>query len=842
MTAIRIDRWTFAVCLGACLVCGGARGAAWEHVGPYGGLIIAIAIAPATGVLHATTGTAVPGGAIVLRSTDQGATWIPRVLPAPCQYVVALAVRADGHVLVDCGNDVLRSPDGLDGWTVFDAPEVRGTVYADPANPRRAVQRAIHTVPFGAGLDALYVTDDDGAHWSLADSGVFPYALAFDRGRAGRLVGLTRPYPIAYGYEYVHESFDGGRTWRFVSTIDTAGCDGNGTLLSDAAGTLFRASACGVLRSNNGGQAWQALGMPAGGQAALRAVDSSRAGVVLAGGFDGTWWRSTNAGDTWAAMATPPNPAYAAAIGEGVAWIGTTQGAFRYDEATRTWVARSRGIEALRTSAAEPTAAGPLLVLDAVVRISEDDGGTWTEVRVDGEPLVALFPNASARSEFLAYTKTYRLVRSSNGGRTWVEVAPSSTAEGGAPTYRELVPTGIDSRVLYATRWEYVPGSFGGCCVIATDVVRSDDGGRTFTRLMAPAGQGVRAFVGVASPLVVFASGTVGTYRSRDGGTSWQLLPRAGGYGTVFVPDPAMPERWYATQAGGRIATTDDAGDTWSDISLPYAASGELDLLVDPVDTQRLTLVHADGGMSRSDDRGQRWRRVVSPTRDRVLLPGTARLAPGDPQTIYAGAEQGALRIVVASAAAPVPVRAVEYARIGGAIEHYFITADPGEMARLDRPSLEPIPFARTGYEFDVWPSGTAPPAGTSPVCRFYGLPEKGLDSHFFSVSPAECDAVRQRFADSWIFETSDAFVAGVPDAAGTCPETMRPLFRVYNDRSDANHRYTTERTVRDAMAARGWIAEGYGPDAVAMCVPGDAAVAAIPRPAAATARPAATR
>lgn len=841
MTAKSVKRLTVAMCVGACVMASGARGAAWEHVGPYGGMITSIAIAPGTGVLHATTVTAAFGGAVALRSTDQGATWVQRALPARCQYVVALAVRTDGHVLLDCGDDVLRSPDGLDQWTVFDAAEVRGTVYADPANPRRAVQRAIH-VPYSAGLDALYVTDDDGAHWSLADSGVFPYSLAFDRGRPGRLVGLTRPYPIAYGYEYVHESFDGGRTWRFVSTIDTAGCDGNGALLSDLAGTLFRGSACGVLRSTNGEQAWQPLGMPASGKAALRAVDATRPGVILASGFDGTWWRSTDAGDTWSALATPPSPAYSVASGDGVAWIGTTQGVFRYDDATRTWVARSRGIEALRTSAAEPTAAGPLLVLDSVVRISEDNGGTWSEVRVDGEPLVALFPNATARSEFLAYTKTFRLVRSSDGGRTWGEVAPSSTAEGWEPTYRELVPTGTDSRVVYATRWDYVSGVFGGCCVVATDVVRSDDGGRTWTRLMAPAGQGMRAFVGKAAPLVVFASGTVGTYRSRDGGTSWQLIPRASLYGATLVPDPLLPSRWYETQPGGRIATTDDAGETWSDISLPFAASGDLDLLVDPVDTNRLSVVHANGGVSRSDDRGRHWRRVVSPTLDRTLLAGTARLAPGASQTIYAGAQQGALRITVDAAATPVPVRAVEYVRLGGAIERYFITADPNEMALLDRPSIERIPFVRTGLAFDVWPSGTAPPAFTSSVCRFYGLPEKGLDSHFFSVLPAECEAVRQRFADSWVFETADAFVAGIPDTAGACAEGMRPLFRVYNNRSDANHRYTTERSVRDAMVARGWIAEGYGAEAVAMCVPGGASAAAIPPPAAATARSAATR
>jgi hypothetical protein len=46
------------------------------------------------------------------------------------------------------------------------------------------------------------------------------------------------------------------------------------------------------------------------------------------------------------------------------------------------------------------------------------------------------------------------------------------------------------------------------------------------------------------------------------------------------------------------------------------------------------------------------------------------------------------------------------------------------------------------------------------------------------------------------------------------------PVYRVYSNRADANHRYTTERAVRDAMVAKGWLAEGDGPDTVVMCAP----------------------
>jgi len=45
-------------------------------------------------------------------------------------------------------------------------------------------------------------------------------------------------------------------------------------------------------------------------------------------------------------------------------------------------------------------------------------------------------------------------------------------------------------------------------------------------------------------------------------------------------------------------------------------------------------------------------------------------------------------------------------------------------------------------------------------------------------------------------------------------------VYRVFSNRADANHRYTTDRATRDLMVARGWLAEGDGADTVVMCAP----------------------
>jgi len=55
---------------------------------------------------------------------------------------------------------------------------------------------------------------------------------------------------------------------------------------------------------------------------------------------------------------------------------------------------------------------------------------------------------------------------------------------------------------------------------------------------------------------------------------------------------------------------------------------------------------------------------------------------------------------------------------------------------------------------------------------------------------------------------------------AGVCPPNATEVYRVFDNRPDANHRYMTDKAVRDQMVAKGWLAEGDGPNMVVMCAP----------------------
>jgi len=151
------------------------------------------------------------------------------------------------------------------------------------------------------------------------------------------------------------------------------------------------------------------------------------------------------------------------------------------------------------------------------------------------------------------------------------------------------------------------------------------------------------------------------------------------------------------------------------------------------------------------------------------------------------------------------------------AFDHYFITSLPAEIAALDAGTF--TGWSRTGRGFSVFSA----PSTASPVCRFYIPPQHG-DSHFFSASTAECATVRDKIGvdpnySGYMEETPSAFFIALPDlASGACPAGTTAVYRLWNQRADSNHRYTTDAGIKAFMQSKNYVAEGYGADAVAMC------------------------
>ena len=147
-------------------------------------------------------------------------------------------------------------------------------------------------------------------------------------------------------------------------------------------------------------------------------------------------------------------------------------------------------------------------------------------------------------------------------------------------------------------------------------------------------------------------------------------------------------------------------------------------------------------------------------------------------------------------------------------LDHYFITAQPAEIAYID--SVLYGSFQRTGLYFYAYLSPIIAPPGSRPVCRFFaaGL----INSHFFTANESECNFVLTHWPGTWFLETPASFYIQVPDVNGNCPDGTLPVYRFFNNRNDANHRYTVDLSVRRAMLNRSWVPEGSGPNAVAFC------------------------
>ena len=152
-------------------------------------------------------------------------------------------------------------------------------------------------------------------------------------------------------------------------------------------------------------------------------------------------------------------------------------------------------------------------------------------------------------------------------------------------------------------------------------------------------------------------------------------------------------------------------------------------------------------------------------------------------------------------------------------------THDAGvAVLRLTRPPMNPLSIAlldagttikgwtRTGKSFRTF---SGPPAEVTDICRIYIIPEKG-DSHFFGRGTKECNDTMNAHPD-FILEDARSMAMRLP-TAGVCPFGLVPVYRVFSNRRDANHRYMTDKATRTAMVSKGWLAEGDGPDLVVMC------------------------
>lgn len=525
----------------------------WRNLGPDGGSVYTLAIAPSNPqVMYA----GVEGG--LYKSLDGGASWtyagrgLDFAIPVASIAVDPLQAST---VYVGQVAGVFKSVNGGQSWVRMGLSGIVGVT----AHPR------LSGTLFAASADGLFRTGNGGAAWRRLTRGLpanhRPIRVVIDSTTPSRVYAMVDDFDTSQ--RRLFKSTDGGNSWRPADS----GLEGQEilSLTIDLRGpqTLYAGTFEGVYKSTDSGGTWRRTGLE--GVTFIKAVKvhPTRRNVVFAGA-DGGLFRSQNGGATWSPVSAglPENgvvmsleflPFSPETLVAGVVAAPRRGGVFRSADGGTSWRLTSQGLSALSVSsiAVDPSNSNTLwIVANAVVFKSNDRGQTWLRIRLDpSNPLAGLVAIDPLDPSTVYVSLTNRdLWRTRDGGRTWEAIGNPGVST------LELLIDPVNPATLYAA-------GYGG-------IAKSTDRGETWTALPGDA-SGVPYFdlaIPASSPSTLYAAGAH-LLRSTDAGATWtrieQGLSSAAGTPITLEVDPGAPTT-VSTVFSGNVYRTLNGGESWS--------------------------------------------------------------------------------------------------------------------------------------------------------------------------------------------------------------------------------------------------------------------------------------
>jgi photosystem II stability/assembly factor-like uncharacterized protein len=383
----------------------------------------------------------------------------------------------------------------------------------------------------------------------------------------------------------IWKSLNAGVSWQYTVTNTSADVAPTRDIVV-AGNTIYIAGASSFVRSTDSGNTWAALPLPVNQGIGAMAVDPRNTTTIYLSIPGNGIAKSIDGGNTWQVLSGSPvitagspaatlHNALAVDPKTGAIYYGTDNGFYYSANGGESW-SQGTGFGGLDVSfrdvAASP--ANPTI-------------------------LFALAGSASSTVTDL-YTST-------NGGVTWTPLAPGLDAE-------RVVPDLQNVQTIYLSGLQFhevYKSVNGGTTFVPSDTgtpTGSNSGGSGFLVLAGPTGT-IFLLPTVPATLLAASSGAA-VYRSVNAAQSWTFSSSgiSAFQGAVVTFDPKSPSTIYFGALGGGIWRSTDNGITWSNL---YQGSIHA-IAVDPFNSSHIVGADYSKGLIESTDGGNTWSTVTS--------------------------------------------------------------------------------------------------------------------------------------------------------------------------------------------------------------------------------------
>ena len=243
---------------------------------------------------------------------------------------------------------------------------------------------------------------------------------------------------------------------------------------------------------------------------------------------------------------------------------------------------------------------------------STNDGGrTWSKYPLNTTDDINEIYFRNNDNGYLVAGRAMFITRDS--GRTWRETRLHDAADvkNGTPEFLSIRFAGKKIGLAIGSVWRRVGRED---IIVDSLVMRTDDGGETWNRIMVPAKVELYHldFSDTNHAWIVGDNGLI--LASTDGGLTWRRQ-ESGVKRALFNVDFRDGNDGYAVGGGGTILMTENGGATWQKINTSVTETLKR---VDFADDKNGWIVGYGGAILRSSDKGRTWIRQDSGTTSRI--------------------------------------------------------------------------------------------------------------------------------------------------------------------------------------------------------------------------------